>query len=65
MTDPLRCTCCNRVLKEGQETWLELNAVTHEWYSEGEFQPSESQGCFPFGTSCAKRRLKENLTEKS
>jgi hypothetical protein len=59
MTKEDHCTCCGRVLNPGRIKWLELNCRTGEW-TDPEVAPwpeADSQGCFPFGIACAKRRL--------
>lgn len=54
------CTRCGEKLDPTKITWLELNTNTGYYNKEGEVPEEESQGCFAFGTACAKRVLKAN-----
>lgn len=48
------CERCGEELTEDRTIWLDLDFVTG-LYSEERAQ--NSQGCFPFGATCAKRVL--------
>jgi hypothetical protein len=53
----IRCTHCERILNEAKMTYLELSFETGRWYPPGECPEAESQGCFPFGKTCARTVL--------
>jgi hypothetical protein len=50
------CTCCERRLS-GKAAWLELDQRTDTFHDHGNVPPELSQGWFPFGMTCAKRKL--------
>ena len=54
-----RCERCGEVLAPGRVKWLELS-VTDGNYYETIPEGHESQGGFTFGSTCAKKQLKEN-----
>lgn len=60
MTERQRCQRCDEELHPDRIVWLELNSHTGEWTKEAKewTDGPESQGWFPFGVACAKRRLK-------
>lgn len=54
----LECNCCCREIKIGREVWLEYDAVTDLFHWPGEVpEGHESRGHFPFGATCARRKL--------
>lgn len=56
---PHYCERCEQQLDPSQIKWLELNASTGK-FSDPEKEPvpdGESQGCFSFGSRCAKQQL--------
>jgi hypothetical protein len=55
--DEAYCECCGKLLKS-KAVVLELNQNTGIYHSHGEVPEGESQGGFMFGTTCAKRILK-------
>ena len=53
----MRCTRCDRKLKEKDTVWLELDTRTNTYTSD--FVPEKhSQGGFSFGKTCAKIETK-------
>ena len=50
--EPQRCYRCGRMLIPEKTLWLELNSHTGVFHVEGFVPPSQSQGCFAFGTCC-------------
>lgn len=56
-TDARWCTCCKRPLTR-QIAWLELDQRTDTYHDFGGVPPSQSQGWFPFGMTCARKLLK-------
>jgi hypothetical protein len=54
--DNLFCNRCDEPLKPERAVWLELDTHTGIYHSEGRFpEGGLSQGCFEFGSACAKR----------
>ena len=51
------CTCCDRDLTGHAVRMLELDQRTNTYHDFGDVPPEESQGWFPFGLKCAKRKL--------
>jgi hypothetical protein len=51
------CEHCDRKLNPKRITWLELNFVTNR-YTDQPVPEDESQGCFAFGSACARTVLK-------
>jgi hypothetical protein len=51
------CERCGERLKEDRKAWLELNNRTGIYAECGTVPPAESQGCFPFGSACARAVL--------
>lgn len=51
------CTCCGRQLK-GKCAWLELDQRTNTYHDNGDVPPDQSQGWFPFGIACARKKLR-------
>lgn len=56
------CEGCGKVLTPRmKKVWFEMNALTHEVWEEGTPNPpkwsgtEDSQGCFVYGSECAKR----------
>ena len=54
------CTCCERPLK-GKVAWLELDQRTNTYHDRGDVPADQSQGCFPFGMTCARNKLAEHI----
>lgn len=54
------CECCQRSLNNKRIKWLELNCSTAKWSdpSKVTVPEKETQGCFPFGSACASKRLR-------
>lgn len=62
MTDEHFCECCERRLNPKTLVLLELNCETGELVKPGTAPWSDgpqSQGCFTYGRTCARRLLKE------
>lgn len=55
----VRCTCCGRPLK-GKLRLLELDQRTNTYHDDGGVPAEKSQGAFPFGLSCAKRKIAQH-----
>lgn len=56
------CTRCNKPLNEKKIKWLELSITDGNYYPTDIFPPlHKSQGCFPFGTACAKQEIKDTI----
>lgn len=51
------CTHCEKPLKR-QFVWLELDFTNGKYDKPGNIKPDNSQGCFPFGVTCARNILK-------
>jgi hypothetical protein len=52
------CILCGKQLEPNRTVWLEMRWDDATWH-EVETVPQEfSQGCFEFGTACAKKALK-------
>lgn len=51
------CQRCGEKLNPATMVWLELNNLTNRWHREREVPESESQGCFTFGSACAREVL--------
>jgi len=47
------CTACNKPLS-GRVVWLEADSVSGEYRQPGLVPAERSQGCFPFGATCAR-----------
>ena len=62
-TSDRRCTCCERDLTGHAVRMLELDQRTDTYHDFGNVPVSESQGWFPFGLTCAKRKLKEAVAK--
>lgn len=58
MTGPQYCTCCGAKLT-GRIRWLELDQRNGTYHDFGGVPKNKSQGSFPFGVRCAKRKLVE------
>jgi hypothetical protein len=50
------CTCCERPLK-GKFAWLELDQRTDTFHDFGGVPDGQSQGWFPLGMTCARKKL--------
>lgn len=62
--DQIRCERCGEVLRPRRAVYLELNCRTGEWDAPGASEWSggpESQGCFPFGRTCAIHQLEAKV----
>lgn len=60
--DQRYCTCCERPLVR-KFAWLELDQRGYVYHDFGGVPPSQSQGWFPFGMTCAKRLLGKAVSE--
>src|ERR1044072_1501777 len=49
------CTCCERPLR-GKFAWLELDQRTDTYHDRGGVPADRSQGWFPFGMTCARKK---------
>jgi hypothetical protein len=58
------CTRCKKLLHPDREIYLELDARTNT-YTDGPVQPKHSQGCFPFGLSCAVKEVTKHRRTKA
>lgn len=61
-TAPVYCEHCDRKLNPAKIAWLELNNVTNRYHPEGVVPEDDSQGMFPFGTTCARKVLQNGGT---
>jgi hypothetical protein len=54
------CECCGKKLNPKKITWLELDMRYGNKYhaNEGEIADEDSQGWFPFGSTCAAKIIK-------
>ena len=48
------CERCGRTIKPGQEVWVEMG-TNGTYYADGVPEGVESQGCFLFGSDCARK----------
>jgi len=56
-----RCEVCGRKLNPQHTVWLELGVFSGYYWEPKDFpKDDESQGCFPFGIECWKKKLQEN-----
>lgn len=56
------CTCCGKKLKSVFR-YLELDQRTNTYHDLGGVPLPKSQGCFPFGLTCAKKMIKRHRSE--
>lgn len=54
------CTCCERDLSGHAVRMLELDQRTYTYHDLGGVPADRSQGWFPFGLKCAKRKIAEH-----
>lgn len=54
------CTRCGEELNEAKAVWLELDTRTNT-YTADPVPEKHSQGCFIFGSACAKREEKRHV----
>ena len=61
MADDIYCERCGEQLVPDRIVWLELNGKTHrfERATKSTISEEDSQGCFPYGSTCARKVLKE------
>lgn len=52
------CTCCGKPLK-ATFAWLELDQRTWTYHDFGNVPGEKSQGAFPFGLTCAGKKITE------
>lgn len=57
------CTCCERDLTGHAFRWLEFDQRTQTYHDNQDVPPMHSQGWFPFGLHCAKKKLKEHAAK--
>lgn len=55
----LGCTCCGRLLVGHAIRMLELDQRIDAYHDLGGVPDDKSQGCFPFGLTCAKKQVKK------
>lgn len=56
----MKCERCGEILIAERAVWLELSLTDGKYYVPGYIpEGHESQGGFPFGSTCAKKQLKE------
>jgi len=53
------CTCCDRDLSGGAVRMLELDQRTDTYHDFSDVPEANSQGWFPFGLTCARKKIKE------
>lgn len=53
------CTCCERDLSGHAFRWLELDQRTDTYHDFQDVPEDRSQGWFPFGLTCARKKIKE------
>lgn len=58
LTSDQYCTRCGELLAPDKIVTLELSFKTGLYQHVGKIPADESQGCFPFGSACAKAVLK-------
>lgn len=56
--DQRYCTCCEKPLK-AKFAWLELDQRTYTYHDRGDVPAEKSQGWFPFGMTCARKKIAE------
>ena len=54
------CTCCERELSGHAIRMLELDQRTYTYHDLGGVPEDRSQGWFPFGLKCARKKLAEH-----
>ena len=54
-----RCQCCGRDLYGHAIRMLELDQRIDAYHDLGGVPENQSQGAFPFGLACAKKKLKQ------
>lgn len=60
LSRPDYCTCCERTLSD-TAVMLELDQRTYTYTDEENVPAEKSQGWFPFGMRCAKKKLAEHM----
>ena len=58
------CQCCGKRIKAGAEVMLEHDQRDWTYHDFGDVPDDQSQGWFPFGASCAKRKRAEAKTKR-
>jgi hypothetical protein len=58
------CTCCGKPLTGHAFRWLELDQRSNTYHDLGGVPTDKSQGWFPFGLKCAKRKINEHSTAR-
>jgi hypothetical protein len=53
------CECCERKLNPAKIVWLELDQRDDTYHNFADVPEDRSQGWFPFGPDCAKKKIKE------
>ena len=54
LPQPIFCERCGEQLSRDSAVWLELNKWSGRFYQVGSVKEEDSQGCFPFGSACAR-----------
>lgn len=53
------CTCCTRDLTGHAARMLELDQRDNAYHDFGDVPVGQSQGWFPFGLTCARKKIRE------
>lgn len=65
-----KCERCGEILNPDKVVWLELSNTDDLYYEIKDLSEKSipeghiSQGCFPFGSKCAKKQIKETEYER-
>lgn len=59
------CTCCERDLTGHAARMLELDQRTDTYHDFRDVPEDKSQGWFPFGLTCAKKKVAEAIAVRS
>lgn len=59
------CTCCERDLTGHAGRMLELDQRTDTYHDFRDVPEDRSQGWFPFGLTCARKKIKEAAARRS
>jgi hypothetical protein len=61
---PHHCERCGETLDNAKAIWLELSTRTGRYAKAGSVPEADSQGCFSFGSACARAVLKDGGKNK-
>lgn len=59
------CTCCARELSGGAFRYLEFDQRTQTYHDLGGVPADKSQGWFPFGLTCARKLVKQEMQRRT